>query len=613
MTQTLRSSIKGALNRSIKGGLLKPAQFRGSTLDLDFAGTKSLKNQIGRKDVVTFTRASSATYVDGDGVIQSAVTNLLTYSEEFDNASWPKSNAAITANQAIAPDGTLTADKLEQTATAGNRYVYRGSLQSTAPAGQYVVSIFVKPVSPVEKFRLRVDAPGQANILFAYDFASEIKTQEFNCIGTVTSVGDGWYRMSSAFTADFDIANVVYDLHPYQDGSIGDFVYLWGAQLEQGTTLTDYIPTTSTINSAPRFDHDPATGESLGLLIEEARTNLVIESEDFTDVAVWAQNGDGLTRTANQVVSPDGTVNATLVEANAGSGNKQIQDFIGFSTIGVSYTASVFAKAGNWNYARVVLQGAGVSAVVVVDLSDGTLITSSNEDSYSIQPFGNGWYRISVTGTATAATGYAHRIGLTDSNGNTSGVPENSSIYIWGAQMEEGSFPTSYIPTDGSAVTRAADVAEITGTNFSSFYNQTEGTVFAKCTVIGDTGVNQFIYSITDGATGDEIRLFKTAVSDSISHGIQDSVNGTTSNLFGNTNSSFGQLFKTAHAFAANDVNRAVGGILSSADTSATLPVVNQIRIGQKINSTFFANLYLSRLTYWPERLPDATLQTITT
>ena len=113
MTQALRSSIKGALNSSIKGGLIAHKEhggFRGSTLDLDFAGAKSLKNQIGKKDLVTFTRASSATFVDGNGLIKTTPVNLLTNSETF-NQVW-LTNGTIVPNATTAPDGTLTADKL---------------------------------------------------------------------------------------------------------------------------------------------------------------------------------------------------------------------------------------------------------------------------------------------------------------------------------------------------------------------------------------------------------------------------------------------------------------------------------------------------------------------
>jgi hypothetical protein len=155
-------------------------------------------------------------------------------------------------------------------------------------------------------------------------------------------------------------------------------------------------------------------------------------------------------------------------------------------------------------------------------------------------------------------------------------------------------------------------VASITGSAFSSWYRQDEGTVFADCKVIGDKGSSQFIYSISDGALGDEIRLFKTSGNSSISNVMEDSVDGTTNNIFGNTNSPFGQSFKTAYAFANNYASRAVGGLASGVDNSVTVPAVNQIRIGARMNETFYSNLYLSRLTYWPTRLSNEVLQGIT-
>ena len=108
MAKTLRSSVKDALNRSIKGDLLSPTRFLGSTLDLDFAGTKSLKNAVDGKNLVTHTRASSATYVDGDGVVRTAVTNHIRNSEDLNAAGWNRAAAGtavapvVTALQALA-------------------------------------------------------------------------------------------------------------------------------------------------------------------------------------------------------------------------------------------------------------------------------------------------------------------------------------------------------------------------------------------------------------------------------------------------------------------------------------------------------------------------------
>ena len=141
MTQTLRSSIKGALNRSIKGGLLKPAQFRGSTLDLDFAGAKSLKNQIGKEDVVSFTRASSGTYVGSDGLIKTTPVNVATQSNDW--SFWNEFGVTVASNSAEGPYGSNDAATL-----SGNGYINRGSfIQGLQQGTQYTVSLFVKTIN----------------------------------------------------------------------------------------------------------------------------------------------------------------------------------------------------------------------------------------------------------------------------------------------------------------------------------------------------------------------------------------------------------------------------------------------------------------------------------
>jgi hypothetical protein len=362
--------------------------------------------------------------------------------------------------------------------------------------------------------------------------------------------------------------------------------------------------------NVPRFDHNPTTGESLGLLVEEERTNLLVRSEEFDD-ASWSKAQ--ATLAANDVAAPDGTIAADKLIENSASGiHRAIQAYTGF-TSGTAYTWSIYAKAAERS--RIAVWGSNTitfPARTVFDLANGTIV-STTFGTASIQSLANGWYRCVVTGTAGATAPSSVEAVIVESGTTTNYTGDGTSgIYLWGAQLEAGAFPTTYIPTTTAAVTRTADVASITGSAFSSWYRQDEGTVFADCKVIGDKGSSQFIYSISDGALGDEIRLFKTSGNSSISNVMEDSVDGTTNNIFGNTNSPFGQSFKTAYAFANNYASRAVGGLASGVDNSVTVPAVNQIRIGARMNETFYSNLYLSRLTYWPTRLSNEVLQGIT-
>ena len=142
------------------------------------------------------------------------------------------------------------------------------------------------------------------------------------------------------------------------------------------------------------------------------------------------------------------------------------------------------------------------------NLNTGTVEGVANYSSASIQSVGNGWYRCIAIGTASAVTGVYFNISNTATQLAYSG-DGTSGIYLWGAQLEAGSFATSYIPTVASQVTRAADVAVMTGTNFSSWYNQTEGTVYTEYDSAG--GVTPCAVSIDDTTSNNRIQVRRGA------------------------------------------------------------------------------------------------------
>ena len=238
----------------------------------------------------------------------------------------------------------------------------------------------------------------------------------------------------------------------------------------------------------PRFDHEYENGvvKSLGLLVEEERTNIVRNSEDLT-AATWNDSiADGVTVTTNQAVAPDGNTTADKVAIKtSGNASKGIQSSILTGTSsGTAITSSIFCKVAEHSYVRVEMQGGDNTASINVDLSDGSLISEiASPDSYKIEPYPNDWYRISVTSTTSSTNATALRVYLTDASGNTSWTGTiGDGVYLWGGQHEIGAFPTSYIPTDDTAagITRNADNVTMTGTNFSDWYNQDEGTVYVS-------------------------------------------------------------------------------------------------------------------------------------
>ena len=219
-------------------------------------------------------------------------------------------------------------------------------------------------------------------------------------------------------------------------------------------------------NNIPRFDYDPLTGYCKGLLIEEQRTNLSLYSQQFN--LSWG-NFDGTT-VANTAVAPDGTLTATkLIAMN--NGNEHIL-FQSLSLATNTYTFSAYLKAAEYSTPSLRLDINGTNQICIFNLITGTISYTSPVHTANIVAVGNGWYRCSVTGNTTGLTYY----GIRSINGVGNDI---NGVYIWGAQLEAGYFPTSYIPTTATTVTRAADLGIISGSNFGWINNLT-GTLFAE-------------------------------------------------------------------------------------------------------------------------------------
>jgi hypothetical protein len=202
---------------------------------------------------------------------------------------------------------------------------------------------------------------------------------------------------------------------------------------------SDGLIKTATINE-PRFDYDPTTGESLGLLVEEARTNIIVSSPVF-NTGGW--NQDGVVLTANAGVAPDGTTTATSV--SQGTGNNRCFHFDNSGVTG-NKVFSFFAKANaGTSFQLTAVGGQTPNATVTVNLSSGTV---SGFSGATIQLFASGWYRVFLPVLVIIASGNSTYFSFS--------CPA-ASVFLWGTQLEAGSFPTSYIPTSGSTVTRQPD------------------------------------------------------------------------------------------------------------------------------------------------------------
>jgi hypothetical protein len=360
-------------------------------------------------------------------------------------------------------------------------------------------------------------------------------------------------------------------------------------------------------SGAARFDYNPTTLAPLGLLIEEQRTNLLTYSEQF-DNAVWTKTRSSIT--ADATTSPDGTQDADkLVEDTAT--NTHDMTFSASFTSGTAYTLSIYAKQAGRNLRIYFPTGAfGFAFSAVFDLSAGTATIALTGTVASITNVGNGWYRCSITQTATASATSNFTLRLIEGASTTSYTGDGTSgIFIWGAQLEAGAFPTSYIPTTTTALTRNADAASMTGTDFSSWYNQTEGTFVVNFAIPNATDSRSQL-TAGDGTANERIIITNSSslagTAFRVVDGGSDQCDISRSQSFANN-----ATVKVAGAYKVNDFAISQNGGSVGTDTSGTLPTVTTLFIGTN-GVAQYSNSYISRIAYYPVRLANTTLQALT-
>jgi hypothetical protein len=359
--------------------------------------------------------------------------------------------------------------------------------------------------------------------------------------------------------------------------------------------------------NAPRFDHDPVTLACKGLLIEESRTNL---QRNSADLSLWV-NGIGTTVTTNQTTAPDGTSTADTLTETGLPQQHFVSDTNASVTSGTTYTLSIFAKKGVGLTAPDLIQitgsgGAfGTTQYATFNIQSGS-VNSSAGGTATIQSYGNGWYRLSFTVTATATTTTAVIVSFVGA-APTVRLPSylgliTSDVFIWGAQIEAGSFPTSYIPTTTASVVRSLDFCSIS--SIASFYGSGVGTILAGTRLNGASQLNGVCGFFT-GANQISIGRLSTNT--------RASTNGNAPNLTINSGTLASTLFvKSAFAFNTNDAAFANNGVSAGTSTSVGIPSVTAFGIGSN-GSQQIQSGTISEIKVFKKRLANAKLLTITT
>ena len=531
---------------------------------------------------LTFARNSNATRVNSAGLIEKVRTNVDLQSETFDTASWFKPDATITANVGVAPNGTTTADKIVPTTTGTNRWVEQSrAITASIP---YTNSFFVKADGFSWAAIHHID--GSVGAWFNVS-SGTIGTITAGNTALITSVGNGWYRCSVAKISGgatgysvLQLADADNSLTATASGTNG--LLIWGAQTETGDIATDYIPTTTAAVSVgitadiPRLDY--TGGGCPSLLLEPQRTNLLTSSEDFNS---WTLIGGGSV-TSNTSVSPDGFANADTIEP-LGYARRII------TMAGGSNTFSIYLKAKDTNCV-VRIGFLGVGDISLIDTQE-TITTSQ-------------WKRMTITYTnAIAPLGVYFNIQSGDND-----------VFVWGAQLEAGSYVSSYIPTLGSSVTRLADAASKTG--ISSLIGQSEGVLYAEVDInvkeeAGTPVVGIFALNV-NAANGDN------AIFIGINRGATNQIYGVVNSsgvnqviiLSGNISSG---LHKVALAYKANDFALFVDGVLVDSDVSGSVPATSQVLLSQRFNGdTVSLNDRLRDAAIYTTRLSNSELATLT-
>jgi hypothetical protein len=355
----------------------------------------------------------------------------------------------------------------------------------------------------------------------------------------------------------------------------------------------------SAASGAPRFDYDPVALTPRGLLLEEQQTNELTHSGDIGDAA-WAGfvNGSGSSsRTSAAGTAPDGTTTATLCAIDRSTPLDWAQAAAGNFTSGSSQpcTSSIWLKA---------YTGGDVGKVVDIMVYAGgnvglTHVTLTAD-----------WVRYDVTGTV-GATGCQFIIGyisaLVTGGGPAPNVDTGSIQFLaWGAQAEFGAFATSYIPTTSTAVTRAADTAEMTGANFSSWYNASAGTFVVEYRPQSVSGT-QPVISVNDTTANEAIHLYGSGTDPKaiVVDGGTTQADLDAGTIAANT------FYKLGLAFTLNDFAACLDGGTVATDATGTLPTVTQLQFHTDIAGNV-ANLHIKRLQYFNTRKTDVELQALT-
>jgi len=498
----------------------------------------------------TFARGSEATYVDAQGLIQS--TNelgpeLVTNGNFSSDTDWLKG-----------PGWSISGG----IATLDVRYGGSSGLGSTSMS-----------VTPGKTYKVVVNVISRSSGFRLYD--------NNGVIAYGLNVGENVFFRT--------VTSSSYQVTPLGlSGSTGSI---------DSVSVKEYTTATNT----PRLDY--STGAE-AFLLEPQSTNLITYSEDFSQ---W--NETGVINTDNEIVSPDGTLNASLITEDATLNSKYT--FLNLSISTNEHALSFFAKYKG-RYLQVLFGTSDVSGnpYINFDLQNGTF-ENNGIINPSIEDFGNGWYKISLQVTPLVTSNFGVLFSpvplLTSSRLTSYQGDGTSGIYIWGAQLEQQSYATSYIPTSGTSVTRNQE----TCINATPEINSEEGVLYFEGSALSDDGTVRSI-ALSDGTGVNRINIRFRSQSNEVEYSLF--VNGETTKTITHNVSDTTNFHKMAALYKEDDLKFYVNGFLVGSFVSANmLPTntLNQLNFNSGAGlSDFYGNT--KDLQVYTKALSDAELIKLT-
>jgi hypothetical protein len=525
---------------------------------------------------LSFTRASDGTRINSDGLVENTPWNLLQQSEAISTSPWTLTRATATTNSINSPIGTLTADTLISNVTGTDGSWARQNL--SAINGSFSLSIYAKQLTS-SFLQIRLD--GLGGVVFDLSNGS-IKSSNVGIVGSITAVGsDGWYRCSISGTATgqttllYMVGNSSMNLVTWS-ATIGDSIYLWGAQLNIGSTAKPYFPTTDRLN-VPRLTYQNGGGGCPSLLLEPQRTNIVKYSQEFDNLAYVKTN---VTITANTTISPDGTQNADTATY---TGNGYFDQTIAFAAANLTHTISCWVKVPSGTQ----IFRLKITNATVVDYFSPNL-TATTE-----------WQRFTFTQAFGAVSG-GFIVGVQCST--------IATLNIWGLQLEtNSSYASSYIPTTSASATRIVDTYQKAGIGNTS----TAGTLYYELIATNISSANGvyliqlFAGSIVGGAAFSDANSISIAANGNQIKGYN---NGYTRLLFTIT-PTFGSTVKIALRYNGTNVVAFVDGIKQTVYADTSVGVKNALRV----NNGEAGSQATKQLIFFPTDLTDAECISLTT